>query len=214
MPLVAAGLLLAVLGKERRSLLVIGLAALVKPFAAWMLLPGLWGQSWKRWAALIALAVIAYLPLSGAGWGMLRPLPVLAPKRATTPCSNPWYAMPTACLCPSMSSVRLTVLTLVSLLVGTSIYLLRQFARAGQLRDPRLAASLATMLLLCLPTLHIWYLLLALPLAPFIRSWGLWLWLALAPAYWLHGVAIQANGGEWTEDPVVRTLMHLPPCWC
>jgi hypothetical protein len=66
------------------------------------------------------------------------------------------------------------------------------------------------MLLLCLPTLHAWYPMLLLPLLPFTRSWGLLLWVALAPGYWLHGLAIQSNAGAWAEDPLVRTAIHLP----
>ena len=209
MTLVVGALLLAVIGKERRSLLAMGSAAWVNPLPP--------GSSYHCCESVMETLAgddrppFRLLPFTGAGWGMFATFASFGTEKSFNAVLEPIVRYLYSLVMPEHLVRPLTVLSLVSLLTAASIWLLRRYAREGKLRDPRLAATLATLLLLCLPTLHIWYLLLALPLAPFIRSWGLLLWLALTPAYWLHGIAIQANGGQWTEDNIVRSLMHLPP---
>jgi len=81
-------------------------------------------------------------------------------------------------------------------------------ASLGQTSAGMLALA---MLLLCLPTLHPWYLMLLVPLIPLMRRpTGALVWCALAPIYWLHGVGMLEHGGTWTEDRVVSVVAHLP----
>jgi len=84
-----------------------------------------------------------------------------------------------------------------------------RWRRNTQASNLELTVRLMAMLLLCLPTLHAWYLAALVPLLPFTRSWGLVLWTAMAPIYWLHAVAnVQAS--DIIEVPWVTALAHLP----
>jgi len=67
---------------------------------------------------------------------------------------------------------------------------------------------LFAVLLICLPTLHPWYLAPLVMLLPFVRSWALVAWTAMAPLYWLHGLALAS--GVWHEVAWVTLLAHGP----
>jgi hypothetical protein len=63
-------------------------------------------------------------------------------------------------------------------------------------------------LLVCLPSLHPWYLLAVVPLLPITRSWGLLIWVACAPLWFLH--PLRSDGGR-TEELALTLLANLPP---
>jgi hypothetical protein len=73
----------------------------------------------------------------------------------------------------------------------------------------RLCATLTALVLLCLPTIHPWYFYGLVIFLPFTRSRALRLWTALAPLYWLHGLALHETG-QWGEIALVTTFAHVP----
>lgn len=209
MLLAVTGLSLMASGSRVRSLIALSAAALVKPFAVCLLLPRLWRASWLAWLAALAIAVLAYLPFLGAGKGVLESFGRFGTNLAFNGAFEPLVREIVELFVAPERVRKLTVLALIGILMGGSLAILLRAGRDSA--GPETAARLAALLLLCLPTIHPWYLLLLVPMLPVMtRSWGLLLWVALAPGYWLHGIAIQANGGVWTEDTLVRSLIHFP----
>ena len=97
------------------------------------------------------------------------------------------------------------------MLIFGTFAIVRHHRRQADADDLQLYGRLFGLLLLCLPTLHPWYLLplvLFLPLLP--RSPGFIVWTAMAPMYWLHGLEIIENGGAWAENKLVTMLAHAP----
>lgn len=70
-------------------------------------------------------------------------------------------------------------------------------------------AQLFAVLLVCLPTLHPWYLAPLALLLPFTRTWALVVWTAFTPVYWLHGLGMSPDV-PWAELGWVTALAHAP----
>ena len=106
-------------------------------------------------------------------------------------------------------SAQLVTATLLAVIwLSASWLLIRRSRRAG---TPIAAtvAQLFAVLLVCLPTLHPWYLAPLALLLPLTRTWALAVWTAFAPVYWLHGLGISANV-PWAELGWVTALAHAP----
>ncbi len=196
----------AVAARPWRAVLATGLAALVKPFALAVvpaLLPATGG---RRWLVLPVLALAAYLPFAGAGWGLTASFATYAGERHFHGALDPWLR---DALRPLVNAAVLEPAVrgaLALLLVGGGWWLHRRTAGRAL---PERAAAFTALLLLCLPTLHPWYFTALAVFLPFSASWALPLWTACAGVYWLHGVRI-LEIGAWTETRWVTALAHLP----
>lgn len=206
---IVAGLWLLAGGHQRGSLLALSVAALAKPFAVVAMLPQLLRSPWTRWLLPPAVAALAYLPFAGAGSGLFHSLGRFGGELHFHGALEPLVRMAYAPFVSNELLRPLTVATLVALLVtGCALICWRQ-------RDERdvhtTTGRLLALLLLCLPTLHPWYLMLLVPLLPLLRRpTGALVWCAMAPVYWLHGIEMQARGGVWAESQVVTLVAHLP----
>ncbi len=192
-----------------RALVAASLAALAKPIAAIALLPLLRGKSW-RWLLLpLVVATICLLPFISAGTGLLVGLSQFAGEHHHG-VLEPFVRLLVDCA-PALIPAALASKVVVSILAG--------FAAAGiwlVLRTHRdlegaagadLTAKLIAVVLICLPSLHPWYLAPLVVLLPFTRSWGLVLLTVLAPLYWLHRLAGTEPGASL---PWVSFAAHLP----
>ncbi len=184
-------------------------AALAKPFAVIALLPHLIGRRWAWWMLPPALAILAYLPFADAGTALFASLNRFGSEMHFHGALEPSLRWLVSGLVGAELVRPIVLAALVTILVtGTGLVLLRHL-RAEHPDTPRLTAQLMALLFICLPTLYPWYLLPIALLAPFTRSWGLLIWTALSPVFWLHGVEMQSLG-EWTESPWVTAVAHLP----
>jgi hypothetical protein len=111
---------------------------------------------------------------------------------------EPWMAASTASL------ATLAVLG-AAFLTGIACWYLR---RDRDARNPAQTAALIAWMLACLPTLQPWYLLALIPLLPVTRSWGLLVWVACAPLWFLH--PWRSDGGR-DELLLISLLANLPP---
>lgn len=207
--LAALGLVLAFValdaGRGRTAVALVALAALSKPFAIAALPVVLAATSWRHLWLPIALATAAYLPFATAGRGLVASLlafggdmqfhGALEPLLRTTTAALGWPLGPLA--------VRAVLATCLG---GGLIWLLRRSSH--ELPASRAARALG-LLLLCLPTLHPWYFTTLVVLLPFTQSRALLGWTLAAPCYWLHGIAIGADG-TWANWPPATALAHLP----
>ncbi len=208
-------LVLAAWAFDRRNefggVLAGSIAALCKPFAVVALAPSLArGFGW-RWLLPLGLAVACYLPFVGAGAGMLRSLGRFGTELSFAGALQPWLAAALRRVgCDGATARVVTMLLLAALLLtGTAMLLRRRSVRRGD-DDPLVTTGwLLALLLVCLPTLHPWYLTALVPFLPFLRSRALQLWTAAAPVHWLHGLAM-AGGAQWAELPWVTATAHLP----
>jgi hypothetical protein len=205
--LVLVTLLCATAQRPALATVALALAILVKPFAA-VVVPFLARVvPWRRWWLLPATVIVAYLPFAGAGGQLFASTATFAGTMHFHGAIDPWVRM---ALTPWLSAAGLEPavrVVLVGLLLG-GLGLLWRWRRDYDL--PTLTISALVLLLLCLPTLHPWYLLVIAGLLPFTRSWGLVLWTAGAGVYWLHGIAILRQHGAWSETLWVTALAHLP----
>lgn len=180
-------------------------AILVKPFAAAALPAFLHAGRWRGWWLPLLLIPVAYVPFLGAGSGLTASLLSFGSWHfhgALEPLLRGafgWFLEG-----PALATTVRVVLVLALAAGAWWIW----HARSG-LALPQLILRFATVLLLCLPTLHAWYLLLLVPLLPWSCGWALPLWTALGGMYVLHGVRIQQQG-SWVETPWVTALAHLP----
>jgi len=209
--LLLGGLLLACRSRATAAAVcAVSLAALVKPFAALALPVVLRGAPLRRWLLPPAIALLTYLPFAGAGMGLFHSLGRFGGELhyhgVLEPPIRAWWA-----LVASPELVRpLTVGTLLGLLALGGTLLMR--GRDDNTRDLLdRVARLLLLMLVCLPTVHPWYLLIVVGLLPVMhRARGLLLWSAIMPAYWLHGLAMLNNRGMWTEDQALTLAAHLP----
>lgn len=199
------GVLLAHMGKRHGGLVVTTIAALVRPFGAVALLPQLLGRAWWWWALPALAAIVAYTPFglaSGLGFGVLRGLS----DHATTlhfhgPLEPVLRWVVSAWLSADLVQPVVIGLLAALFLAGAAIWATRA-QRDPQ--NPAHTAHMLALLLVCLPTVNPWYLLPLVLLLPFTASWGLLVWTAAAPLWWLHAL------GGGVELWWVTSLAHLP----
>jgi hypothetical protein len=204
--LLVGGVLLAVRGHGRSAVLLVILAALVKPFAAIALPAIFWRVGWHRVGIVAIVAMLAYLPFLGAGSGLVASLLTFGGSLHYHGALDPWLRLALRPLLPAEAlEPAIRGVLLVALLCGLAWV----WRRRAALPLPTLVLHLAAMLLVCLPTLHPWYLCLIVGLLGAARGWTLPVWTACAGIYWFHGVGM-LRVGEWVEDPVVTALAHLP----
>jgi cellulose synthase/poly-beta-1,6-N-acetylglucosamine synthase-like glycosyltransferase len=232
--LLALGIYLTAGNHARRSLAALSLAALAKPFAAVALLPALLARSWAWWLLPPVIAAIAYLPFIDAGSSLFSTMGRFGTQLHFHGALEPLVRQALSWVV-AVDAVQLaTVGTLAAIWIGGSLLVLARWRRTEVASGIELTARLYAMLLACLPTLHAWYFAPLALLLPFTRSWGLALWVALAPMYWLHASAnapaaltfswetalaypvywlnVLANvpHGDFPEVPWVTALAHLP----
>jgi hypothetical protein len=204
--LMAVFVLFALLCAARGNLLLTSCAALVKPFAAITLLPTLLRLRWWYWFVPPVIAISAYAPFASAGYGMVDSLGRFGSQMHFHGALDPIIADLCSWFVP-MHVIRIcTMTTLGVLLLGGCVMVLR-LHRGRPMTT--LYARLFAVLLLCLPTMHPWYFVLIVVMLPFTKSWGLLVWTAIAPLYWLHGIAMLPTG-TWIESSWVTSLAHLP----
>jgi len=205
--LIALSLLAAGAGRRSLGLVAAALAALTKPFAL-VAIPAQASLGRARTRLIPgAVALLAYLPFAAAGPGMFRSLGRFGGEMHFHGALEPAVRWVAGALAPASLVQPLTVGALGAIWVAASVYLWRR-GQADGTAPATLTARLLAVLLLCVPTLHPWYFAPLVLLLPFTRSWALLLWTALAPIYWLHGLAMP--GGAWAELPWVTALAHLP----
>ncbi len=204
--LMAILILAALFCAGRGNLVLVSCAALVKPFAAIALLPTLIRQRWWWWLLPPLFAIMAYMPFAGAGLGMVDSLGRFGSQLHFHGAIDPLIGEVWSWFVPTTIVRACTVITLVVLLLGGCLMVLRSHRGAP---TPALYAQLFALLLLCLPTVHPWYFVLIVVILPFTTSWGLLVWTAIAPLYWLHGIAMLPTG-TWYESGWVTSLAHMP----
>lgn len=206
--LLVLSLLLAAWGHRRLGLVGTALAALTKPFA--LVAAPAQGRLGERhtWLVPAAVALLAYAPFVAAGSALFRSLGRFGGELHFHGALEPVIRAAVASVVPAALVRAVTVAVLVGLW-GTASALIWRHGRAHGASPAALTARLLAALLLCLPTLHPWYLAPLVVLLPFTGSWALAAWTAMAPIYWLHGLAFQSTG-DWTEAPWVTALAHGP----
>lgn len=181
-------------------------AVLCKPFAVAALAPSL-GQQGRRWLWLPPLLTLALLlPVLDAGSGLLGSLGRFGTEKHFHGALEPLLRGTLhAAGIDAEQAGSLVAGALVGLLILGSVVLIRQ--HRGDAME--LGAKLMALLLLCLPTLHPWYLAGLVVMLPFLPHPALLLWTACAPLYWLHGLAMD-DGRAWMERYWVTALAHGP----
>ena len=205
--LIVLSLLLATSGRRTLALVSAALAALTKPFALVAIAAQAKLKSPRTWLvpALVALAV--YAPFAAAGPAIFQSLGRFGSEMHFHGALEPLVrGLLGAFTSPPMTQT-LTVLLLGLVWISASVLIWRR-GRADGTSAATLTARLLAVLLVCLPTLHPWYLAPLVMLLPFVRTWSLVVWTAMAPIYWLHGLAFER--GAWGELPWVTLLAHLP----
>jgi cellulose synthase/poly-beta-1,6-N-acetylglucosamine synthase-like glycosyltransferase len=206
--LLALGLYLLVGNHHRRSLVALSLAALAKPFAAVALLPSLIARGRWWWLLPPAIALIAYLPFVDAGLACFSTMGRFGSQNHFHGALEPLVREGLDSFLAKDVVQLATVGALAGLWIAGSLLVLARWRRSDG-APLELTARLLAVLLLCLPTLHAWYLAPLAILLPFTRSWGLALWTAMAPVYWLHALA-NVQPTDFREIPWVTALAHLP----
>ncbi len=198
-----------VLGGGPAGIAAASAAALAKPFAVIALIPHLIGRRWSWWLMPPALAIVAYLPFADAGTALFASLNRFGSEMHFHGALEPSLRWLASGLVGAELVRPIVLAALITILLTGTILVVWRHLRAEHPDTPRLTAQLMALLFICLPTLYPWYLLPIALLAPFTRSWGLLIWTALSPVFWLHGVEMQVMG-EWTESPWVTAVAHLP----
>ena len=155
--------------------------------------------------------MLGYLPFAAAGTGLFHSLGRFGSEKHYHGALEPLVRFLFEDWLPYGALRPLVVTILITILMVGSWAILRHHRRQAQPDALQLYGRLFGLLLLCLPTLHPWYLLplvLFLPLLP--RSPGFLVWTAMAPMYWLHGLAMIENNGAWAEHETVTLLAHTP----
>lgn len=200
--LLLGGVLLACAGRGIASILLTTAATLVRPLAAPALLPQLAGRH-PLWCLLpIGTALVAYLPFANAALNLGNQViihhfngPLASLVHATL---EPWMSSATAHLA--------TVAVIGAIFLAGIAWWHQRSSRDA--RNPAQTAALIAWLLVCLPTLQPWYLLALVPLLPITRSWGLLIWMACAPLWYLHPLR---PDGSRIEILAITLLANLPP---
>ncbi|MFW5844684.1 MAG: glycosyltransferase [Planctomycetota bacterium] len=214
LPLLALAILLLDQRQRLGGVVAASLAALVKPFAVWALLPPLLRGSKRLWLLPPLLAALAYLPFAGAGLGLVHSLGRFGAEKHFHGAIDPVLRSGLGALGLGASTVAmLTPSLLIGLLVFGAALLIwrdhRRLAVHGGGDAAALTAKLLALFFLCLPTLHPWYLASLVLLLPMLPHPALLLWTAMTPIYWLHGLHMQ-DGVVWAEVPWVTALAHAP----
>lgn len=184
------------------------MAAMIKPFALLSLPAKLRPTDSRHWALAGIVILLAYAPFLGAGLALFRSVGRFGTELHFNGTLEPllrWMVSNTV----SPESVQLVTATLLAVLWCVASW--RILRRARRLETPVAAtvAQLLGVLLVCLPTLHPWYLAPLALLLPLTRSWALVVWTAFAPVYWLHGLGISPDV-PWAELGWVTALAHAP----
>ncbi|MBA3710492.1 MAG: hypothetical protein H0W83_16935 [Planctomycetes bacterium] len=207
--LLALGLYLASGNHARRSLAALSLAALAKPFAVVALLPSLIARSWVWWLLPPVIAAAAYMPFLDAGGSLFASMGRYGSTMHFHGPLEPYIRLALGSILAKDVVQPATIAALAVIWIGSSVLILARFRRAVGAQSLEFVARLLAMLLICLPTLHAWYFAPLVLLLPFTRSWGLVLWTAMAPVYWLHAIG-NSQPGDFSEIPWVTTLAHAP----
>ena len=200
----------------KRGIVAISLAALCKPFAAWALLPSLVKSSWRIWIIPPVIASLAYLPFIDAGSGLFHSLGRFGSELHFHGALEPLLRLFWKSFSTDPQFVRFAILgsLMCILFFGSALLIWRDhkgIAYHGAGDHAALIAKLFALVFLCLPTMYPWYFGVLVFLLPMVQqSWGLIIWTACTPIFWFHGMAIDANDGNWTETYWVTTLAHLP----
>lgn len=196
-------LFLLQLGHVHRSAATVTLAALCKPFAV----VGLFPLGWSKRTALVIAAVGAglVLPFIDAGPGLVSSILRFGGEMHFHAPLEPLLRGLSALWSGSPNRVLVLAGLLAGLLSWGAVF-------AWRLREDRarLTAWILGGVFLFAPTLHPWYFLPLVLLLPFARARWMVVWTGIAPLYWLHGLAIEAGGGEWVETAWVTALAHAP----
>ncbi len=207
--LLALGLYLSSGNHHRRGIIAISLAALAKPFAVIALLPMLLTRGWAWWLLPPAIAAVVYLPFLDAGKHLFSTMGHFGSALHFHGALEPFARMTLSQIVATDSVQTAVVCALAAAWIGGSLVILARHRRSPDAQPLELTVRLLAMLLVCLPTLHAWYLAPLALLLPFTRSWGLTLWVAMAPVYWLHALA-NTQPTDFLEIPWVTALAHLP----
>jgi cellulose synthase/poly-beta-1,6-N-acetylglucosamine synthase-like glycosyltransferase len=197
------------------SVVLISCAALLKPFAALCLIPVLMRLRWWYWFIPPLLAAVCYVPFMSAEWQLFASLGRFSAHMHFHGALEPLLRECWSWFVPSVAVRTGTSVSLLFLLATALVIIVRQWYKSSSATSPhpyalaRVFAALSAALLLCLPTLHPWYLYFLVAFLPFTPSFGLRLWTAMAPLYWLHGIALLEHG-TWSEIAAVTLLTHLP----
>ncbi len=194
----------------RRSIVALSLAAMTKPFTAPVLLPALLGRGRWWWLAPPLVIALCYLPfMAEAGWQPFTSIAVFASHMHFNGALEPVVRQTLDLVMPQDELQLATVVALLAIGVAGTLLILARWRRTSDASSIELAVRLLALLMLCLPTLTPWYLALLVPLLPFTRSWGLLIWTAAAPLYWLHATA-NLQPGDVIEVPWITALANLP----
>jgi len=181
------------------------LAFMCKPFAGILILFQLYKKT-KGWWVFPLVIFFSILPFAQAGYGLVRSLFTFGHDMHFHGVLEPLVRVICLTILP-LEFVSFSVrVTLFVILIFGIMVLFRHSSKENYIDVSMNAIAL---LLLCLPTLHPWYLMILLPYLPLARGWCLIVWTSMAGVYWLHGLKMNAIG-EWAEDPVVTLLAHTP----
>jgi len=207
--LLALGAYLAEGAHWTRAVGALSLAALAKPFALPALLPALLprsGARWWRWLLPPLLALAAWLPFAAGLPAFLHQVHDFGATLHFHGALEPWLRMAACQLMPDAPAQAVVTWTLsIAVLAGSAAITWWTRREAA----PERLAQLVAWLLICLPTLHFWYLAPLVILLPMSGSRALVLWTALAPMYWLHALANHLPT-DFIEIPWVTAVAHLP----
>jgi cellulose synthase/poly-beta-1,6-N-acetylglucosamine synthase-like glycosyltransferase len=212
--LMMGGLYLAVSGHRGRATAAIALAALAKPFALVVLPAVILGRPLR--SALVAMLVLAVgsLFFIDAGSSLVHSLVRVGGDLQFHGALEPHLRMLFGLIVPDdlLTATVLGLLLAIWLAASWAIWTHHRERHGAQALDGASLVSLVTALyatlLLCLPALHPWYLTPLALLLPITRSWGLAVWLAAAPVYFLH--ALGSAPGTFNESPWVTAIAHVP----
>ena len=195
----------AVRKKVLISWVTLSLAIFCKPFAG-IVLPWYIFKNPKGWWVFPSIAIVLVMPFLNAGYGLVRSLFSFGHDMHFHGALEPLIRFIYLNILPNQyvsTSVRITLIIFL-LLGGIIIW-------KASVNDnlANVSVNFIALLLWCLPTLHPWYFLILLPFLPFAKGLSLIVWTSMVGVYWLHGIKMQTIG-EWTEDPVVTLLAHIP----
>lgn len=204
--LLVVSLLLLAHGRLGSSVVAAACATLFKPFAVVVLPVVLNADRWRRWWVVPVLAIAAYAPFAGATWGVFQSLFAFGGEMHFHGALDPAVRLVVRATLPAGPVEPVVRGILIALLAAGLGWL---WIRRGGAAAPTWTVRALAVVLLCSPTFHPWYFIAVVLLLPFARTWALPVWTASASIYWLHGVAIRANG-IWAETSWVTTIAHWP----
>lgn len=205
--LIAAALYLWVTDRARSGLVAAALSALIKPFAVIALLARLGLRDARGWLLAVVVAALAYAPFAGAGELLFQSLGRFGAEMHFHGVLEPVVRACVGAVTDQAALLRPLTLAVLSVVwLAASAWVLFAARRDG---GATTAARLFGVLLVCLPTLHPWYLAPAALLLPFTRSWAWIVWIAMSPSYWLHALGM-SDSVSWVELGWVTALAHVP----